>query len=313
MTTEKEDLKMKYARNLAAALLALAAMSALVACGSSDESTGTTMAGGEESAAASGDFALLSEAPAGYSKLAGEAEVKRADGGTTVSVDLTGLQPRTPYIAHLHSGGCDQADPGGPHFQFEKGGSEEPPNELHLRFTSDASGAGSTEKSSKREVPVGEAGSVVLHVDTDHEMTAGAAAEAETVFVHEGVDHSKEGGHHESEPAHSDKIACAELEGGSWEEAGSNATAEGDVPTIVVRHGEPEGGVQELEYSAGEQIRFRVSSDEAEEIHVHGYDLSQEVPANGTVEFDFPAELEGIYEAELEEQGVQIIELRVNP
>ena len=90
-------------------------------------------------------------------------------------------------------------------------------------------------------------------------------------------------------------------------------SGEAKVPTIVVRDGEPVGGIQELEYSAGEEIRFRVSSDAAEEIHVHGYDLMKDVPAGGTVEFDFPAELEGIYEAELEGLGVQIIELRVNP
>jgi len=86
-----------------------------------------------------------------------------------------------------------------------------------------------------------------------------------------------------------------------------------DVPTVVVRDGEPVGGVQELEFSAGDEIRFRVSSDAAEEIHVHGYDIAKDVPAGGTVDFDFPAELEGIYEAELEELGVQIIELRINP
>ena len=85
------------------------------------------------------------------------------------------------------------------------------------------------------------------------------------------------------------------------------------MPTIVVRDGEPVGGVQTLEYTAGEEIRFRVSSDKAEEIHVHGYDIAKDVPAGGSVEFDFPAELEGIYEAELEGLGVQIIELRVNP
>jgi hypothetical protein len=95
-------------------------------------------------------------------------------------------------------------------------------------------------------------------------------------------------------------------------EAGK-AAGDAEVPTIVVRDGEPVGGVQELEYSAGEQIRFRVSSDAAEEIHVHGYDIAKEVPAGGTVELDFPAELEGIYEAELEGLGVQIAELRINP
>ena len=93
----------------------------------------------------------------------------------------------------------------------------------------------------------------------------------------------------------------------------SEATAKQQVPTIVVRNGEPVGGVQTLEFSAGEEIRFRVSSDAAEEIHVHGYDIAKDVPAGGSVEFDFPAELEGIYEAELEGLGVQIAELRINP
>lgn len=85
------------------------------------------------------------------------------------------------------------------------------------------------------------------------------------------------------------------------------------IPTIEVRDGEPVGGVQTLEYSAGDEVRFRVSSDAAEEVHVHGYDVAKEVPAGGTIEFDFPADLEGIYEVELEELAVQIAELRVNP
>jgi hypothetical protein len=83
--------------------------------------------------------------------------------------------------------------------------------------------------------------------------------------------------------------------------------------TIVVRNGEPVGGVQDLEYSAGEQVRFTVRSDVAEEIHVHGYDLMKDVSAGGTASFSFPAELEGIFEVELEGRGEQIAELRVNP
>lgn len=300
---------MRDAKNLMAALLVVLAAAALAACGSSDESgPGSTT----EETSVSGKFAVLPDAPPGYAEVTGEADLEREDDGTTVSLDLDGLQPKTAYVAHLHTGGCDQAEPGGPHFQFEKGGSEEPPNELHLEFTSDAEGEAEAEVTSKREVPPGEAGSVVLHLgESHHEMSAYRTDEAETLFVHEGVDHSQEGGGHGEEPAHSDKIACAELEGAAA--AGEAETAAADVPTIVVRDGEPVGGVQELEFSAGEEIRFRVSSDQAEEIHVHGYDLSQDVPAGGTVEFDFPAELEGIFEAELEELGVQIIELRVNP
>jgi hypothetical protein len=307
---------MREVKKLMPAVLVLVVAGVFTACGSSDDST-TTATAGEESRPVSGKFAPLPDAPEAYAIVGGEAELERTAGGTTVSVSLNGLEPKTAYIAHLHSGGCEQADPGGPHFQFEKGGSEEPPNEIHLQFTSDAAGEAEAEATSKRKVPVGEAGSVVLHVDeSHHEMSSFEAGgpEAETVFVHEGVDHSEEGpGHSEDKPqhAHSDKIACAELEGGRWEDAGS-VTA-GEIPTIVVRDGEPVDGVAELEFSAGEEVRFRVSSDQAEEIHVHGYDISEDVPAGGTVEIAFPAELEGIYEAELEELGVQIAELQINP
>jgi hypothetical protein len=302
------------AKKTAVAVLALVLAAALAACGAGDDDT--TGTSGEGGATVTGEFVTLAEEPAADFQIMGEAELERVDGGTVVSISVSGLKPKTQYIAHLHTGGCDQADPGGPHFQFEKGGSAEPPNELHLRFTSDSAGEGEATTSSKREVPVGEAGSVVLHLDDSHEMSSSGTGEpeAETIFVHEGVDHSKEGaGHSEEEPqhAHSEKIACAELEGAAPAEGESQADAE--VPTIVVRDGEPVDGVAELEYSAGDEIRFRVTSDAAEEIHVHGYDIAKIVPAGGTIEFAFPAELEGIYEAELEELGVQIAELRINP
>jgi hypothetical protein len=92
-----------------------------------------------------------------------------------------------------------------------------------------------------------------------------------------------------------------------------SASMGGKVPTIVIRNGEPVGGIKELEYDAGDQIRFEVSSDVADEVHVHGYDLMQDVAAGGTVSFDFPAEIEGIFEAELEGRREQIAEIRVNP
>ena len=96
-------------------------------------------------------------------------------------------------------------------------------------------------------------------------------------------------------------------------EGPESASMGGKIPTVVVRGGEPVGGVAELEYDAGEEIRFEVRSDVADEVHVHGYDLMQDVPAGGTVSFDFPAEIEGIFEVELEGRGEQIAELTVNP
>jgi hypothetical protein len=85
------------------------------------------------------------------------------------------------------------------------------------------------------------------------------------------------------------------------------------VPQVVVNNGEPQGGVVELDFDQGDDIRFSVKSDVEEEVHVHGYDVSKPIAAGGKVSFDFPAEITGIFEVELEHSAVPIAELQVNP
>jgi hypothetical protein len=82
---------------------------------------------------------------------------------------------------------------------------------------------------------------------------------------------------------------------------------------IVVQGGRPRGGVQRLEFDRGDRIQFVVRSDVADEVHVHGYDISKDVPAGGSVRFSFPARIEGVFEVELEGRHEQIAELRVSP
>jgi len=86
-----------------------------------------------------------------------------------------------------------------------------------------------------------------------------------------------------------------------------------ETTTIVVKGGEPVGGVQELTYNAGDEVRFDVRSDAAEEVHVYGYDLMQDTVPGKAITFDFPADIEGIFEVELEETHTQIAELTVEP
>lgn len=95
-------------------------------------------------------------------------------------------------------------------------------------------------------------------------------------------------------------------------DSGPEKTTKG-VPTIVVKNGKPVGGIRQLTYEKGDQIRFKVESDVSDEIHVHGYDIMKDVEAGGSASFDFPATIEGGFEAELEGRGEQIIELTVNP
>ena len=60
-------------------------------------------------------------------------------------------------------------------------------------------------------------------------------------------------------------------------------------------------------------MRFRVTADEDEEIHVHGYDIEEEVPAGETINVSFPATITGIFEIEFHHSEEQIGSLRVDP
>lgn len=95
--------------------------------------------------------------------------------------------------------------------------------------------------------------------------------------------------------------------------AGQPGGASVAAPTIVIRHGEPVGGVKELTFNRGEWVAFNVDSDVSDEVHVHGYDVMKDVTAGGAVGFRFRATIEGLFEGELEHRGEQILELRINP
>ncbi len=71
--------------------------------------------------------------------------------------------------------------------------------------------------------------------------------------------------------------------------------------------------VVKIEVNKGDTVRFRARSPQDDEVHVHGYDLKKDLPANQTVSMSFKATIDGIFEIEFENQGKQIASLRVNP
>ena len=85
-----------------------------------------------------------------------------------------------------------------------------------------------------------------------------------------------------------------------------------EIATIVVKDGQAVGGVQDLEFSEGDDIRFEVDSDTAAEVHFHGYEIAKDVEAGGSVEFEVPARIPGVFEVELEETATQIAEITVD-
>jgi hypothetical protein len=88
---------------------------------------------------------------------------------------------------------------------------------------------------------------------------------------------------------------------------------ESRIALIKVVDGKPVDGVAELTFTKGENIRFVVESDVADHVHLHGYDVFQDVAAGGKAEFNVPATIEGVFEVELEDRVVPLAEITVEP
>ena len=80
---------------------------------------------------------------------------------------------------------------------------------------------------------------------------------------------------------------------------------------VLIKGGKPVGGIQRATVKKGQNVAIVVHSDVADEVHVHGYDLHKDVDAGGTVRIAFPATITGVFEAELEDRKLQIIEFTV--
>jgi hypothetical protein len=73
------------------------------------------------------------------------------------------------------------------------------------------------------------------------------------------------------------------------------------------------GKVTDLRFKENDIVRFRVRSDVADEVHVHGYDLMKDVAKGGSASFGFKGSIDGRFVVELEDHGEQIAELDVQP
>jgi heme/copper-type cytochrome/quinol oxidase subunit 2 len=71
--------------------------------------------------------------------------------------------------------------------------------------------------------------------------------------------------------------------------------------------------VQHFSVTQGRQVELIVTSEIADEVHVHGYDLMGDVAPGMPVTIAFKATAPGRFEIELEQHKLQIAELEVRP
>jgi hypothetical protein len=75
---------------------------------------------------------------------------------------------------------------------------------------------------------------------------------------------------------------------------------------IVVQGGLPVGGPRRVTVARGRRVILNVTSDVSDHVHLHGYDLMQDVGPGLPARIAFRATRPGTVEAELEDRGVQI-------
>ncbi|MGH3112000.1 MAG: hypothetical protein ACRDOP_00865 [Gaiellaceae bacterium] len=80
---------------------------------------------------------------------------------------------------------------------------------------------------------------------------------------------------------------------------------------IVVRNGQPVGGVKRPEIERDKRVLLVVRSDVEDEAHLHGYDLAAGVAPGQAARIRFQADTPGRFELELEERALVIAELIV--
>jgi hypothetical protein len=97
--------------------------------------------------------------------------------------------------------------------------------------------------------------------------------------------------------------------------ASSSATrspaAAGRVVAITVAGGKVSPPTGRVKVAKGSTVTLQVTSDVADEIHLHGYDKSVDVEKGGTAKLTFRATLTGVFEVELENRALQLTQLQV--
>lgn len=200
---------------LVAASAALLGALAIAGCGAQNHGASGGSGGPAAGATAPvGVFAPVRDAPPAFAGVSGSAEMTIGPhGASDVSISLRGLRPNVTYMARVHQGTCDQPDSGGPHFRFDPDRPGTPQNEIHLRFTTNPTGGASAQAHSRRAIPNGAAGSIVVHEDAPARAT-GAGPDKTAPAGDEHHAGASAGGataNGAADHRHAAKIACAAL------------------------------------------------------------------------------------------------------
>jgi hypothetical protein len=93
--------------------------------------------------------------------------------------------------------------------------------------------------------------------------------------------------------------------------AAPTSAASGQRIEVTVAGGQVSGDTGRVLVAAGEQVTLVITSDAADEVHVHGYDLTTALAPGEPAELSFAATIPGVFEVELHDTGTALLSLQV--
>ncbi|MDQ3778047.1 MAG: hypothetical protein M3310_04165 [Actinomycetota bacterium] len=82
---------------------------------------------------------------------------------------------------------------------------------------------------------------------------------------------------------------------------------------VEVRDAQPVGGVRRVTVAKGRRVILVVTSDVADHVHLHGYDVMRDVAPGRPARISFRATIVGTVEAELEDRRVPVASITTKP
>jgi hypothetical protein len=83
------------------------------------------------------------------------------------------------------------------------------------------------------------------------------------------------------------------------------------IVSITVADGQASGDTGRVEVAQGTTVRLTITSDAADEVHVHGFDLTAAVSPGQSTQLEFVADRPGIFEVELHDTRQVLTRLQI--
>ena len=99
--------------------------------------------------------------------------------------------------------------------------------------------------------------------------------------------------------------------GGSSASGDSGASGKTDTIQVAVKDGKVTPPTHREPVAKGDTVKLVVTTDTADEVHVHGIDIEKKTPPGKPITITFVAKDPGIYEVETHESGLQLLQLEV--